>query len=75
LARMNLVAFSLLTSLGAGIWVALLAIVGYRFGQDAQLLSETLRQDSGWLALAAVALVALYVLWYRVRRPGASPPA
>lgn len=69
LARMNLATFSALTSLGAGLWVTLLAVLGYRFGQDAELLSATLKRYSGWLALASVALIASYVIWYRARRP------
>jgi membrane protein DedA with SNARE-associated domain len=70
LARMNLLSFSLLTSLGAGLWVALLAVLGYRFGQDAQLLSDTLKAYSGWLAAGAVGLILLYAIWYRTRRFG-----
>jgi membrane protein DedA with SNARE-associated domain len=68
LARMNLLSFSVLTTLGAGIWVALLAVLGYRFGQDAPMLSEALKSYSGWLAAGAFAAIALYVAFYRLRR-------
>jgi membrane protein DedA with SNARE-associated domain len=74
LARMNLVTFSVLTSLGAGIWVAILAVVGYRFGQDAETLSRVLKEDSGWLVLGAVGLLAVYILWQRFRKPRAASP-
>jgi membrane protein DedA with SNARE-associated domain len=73
LARMPLLPFCVLTSLGAGIWTALLAVLGYRFGQDAERLSQALKQDSGWLAAGAAALIAAYVMWQRLRRP--RPPA
>lgn len=68
LAHMNLISFCLLTSLGAGIWVAVLAFVGYRFGQDAEMLSAMFKSHSRWLALGAVVLVGGYVLTYRYRR-------
>lgn len=73
LARMNLFVFSVLTSLGAGLWVALLAVLGYRFGQDAEMLSDTLKTYSGWLAGGAIALIAIYILALRLRRARASP--
>lgn len=67
LARMNILTFSVLTAAGAGVWVALLAVLGYRFGQDAELLSQTLKTYSGWLAAGAVAAILLYLLWVRGR--------
>jgi membrane protein DedA with SNARE-associated domain len=69
LARMHLAAFCLLTALGATLWCAVLAVLGYRFGQDARLLSETLKEYSAWLAAGAVGLVLLYALRVRLRRP------
>lgn len=42
LARMNLWKFSLYTSIGAGIWVTILALLGYYFGQNETLLKEYL---------------------------------
>jgi membrane protein DedA with SNARE-associated domain len=70
LARMNLAAFCALTALGAALWCAVLAVLGYRFGQDAALLSETLKTYSGWLAAGAVGGIVLYTLWMR-RGPAA----
>ena len=67
LARMNLLTFSVLTSLGAAIWVAVLAVLGYRFGQDAEALSAALKTHSRWLALGAVVLAGGYVLFRWVR--------
>ena len=48
---MPLLTFCLLTSLGAGIWVVILALLGYWFGANAELLGEHLKRLSLWLAL------------------------
>lgn len=68
LARMNLFTFCLLTGLGAGLWVVLLALLGYWFGGDPALLTATTKEYSRWLALGAVLLVGAYILVYRRRR-------
>lgn len=61
LARMNLVAFSIYTSLGAGIWVVVLALLGYFIGGNQPLLEEYLHTIV--ISLIAIILVgiALYV--------------
>lgn len=82
LARMNLLAFCLLTSLGAGLWVAVLALAGYWFGGNAQKLEAALGSYALWLAGGAAALVAVYAAAYRLRagrkrdhaRPGEHVP-
>ncbi|MBI4081646.1 MAG: DedA family protein [Candidatus Lambdaproteobacteria bacterium] len=69
LARMNLLRFCLLTSAGAGLWVAVLAFAGYWFGADPQRLAEVLREYSHWLVAAALVLIGGYLLRLRLRRP------
>ena len=68
LARMHIGRFALFTSLGAGIWVAILTALGYFMGAQEALIRQNLR----WITLAALAFVALstftYVM-YRRRRP------
>ena len=68
LAGMNLVWFSVLTVLGAGIWTAFLALLGYWFGADPQRLAGLMREYSHWLVAAAVAGVALYAVYAYLRR-------
>ena len=67
LAGMNLFTFCLLTSLGAGIWVTLLALLGYWFGSDPDLLAASLKTYSRWIMAGAVVLVGGYVVFYRLR--------
>ena len=70
LAQMNLLAFSLLTSLGAGIWVVMLALIGFWFGQEPEALTAALREYSLILVGGAIIAVAAYVLYCRMRRAG-----
>ena len=43
LSNMNIFRFSLYTTLGAGIWVAILALLGYFIGGNQELVSEYLK--------------------------------
>ncbi len=62
LARMNLFVFSLYTSLGAGIWVIILAILGYYLGDNEGLIKEYLRYI---IVAILIALVVLAFLYYK----------
>ena len=63
LARMNLTIFCIYTSLGAGIWVIILTLLGYFLGDNQVLIKEYLH------IIIAVILVSLAVLafWYYKR--------
>ena len=69
IARMPLGSFALFTGLGAGIWTAILALVGYGIGRTAGDISYLELVTKGkdmasanlpWVILGAVVLVALY---------------
>lgn len=67
LARMHVGRFSFYTSLGAGIWVAILTALGYLMGSQEELLRQNLQK----ITIAALGFVALsslvYVLYWRKR--------
>jgi membrane protein DedA with SNARE-associated domain len=60
LAHMNFSLFCIFTAVGAGIWVVVLAIAGYVFGQNQDLLMANVHRISIGLVLFCVFLVAGY---------------
>lgn len=60
LARMNLAVFSFYTSLGAGIWVTILALLGYTLGHN----EEAIRENLHLITLATLGAVAAILLLY-----------
>lgn len=60
LARMNLFKFSLYTSLGAGIWVSILAILGFILGDKSELIQEYLHV----ITIGIFIFIILFTVWY-----------
>lgn len=60
LARMNLFKFSLYTSLGAGIWVVILTLLGYFIGQN----QEEIKSYLHIITIAILILIAIAVFVY-----------
>ena len=60
LARMNLLTFSIYTTLGAAIWVIILTLLGYYIGDNEDLVKEYLRY------IIVVILISLVIIgfWY-----------
>lgn len=66
LARMNLAVFCFYTSLGAGIWVIILTLLGYYIGENELLIKEYLRDII--IALLTLCTAGIFIYWYRQRR-------
>ena len=63
LSRMNLFVFSLFTSLGAGIWVIILTLLGYFLGGNEALIKEYLHT----IIVVILILLAILGFWYYKR--------
>jgi membrane protein DedA with SNARE-associated domain len=61
LAKMNIFTFSLYTTLGAGIWVAILLAIGYYIGDQKELIKEYLEQITIYLLIAVALITAIYI--------------
>lgn len=70
LSKMNFPLFCAATSLGAGLWVLVLALAGYWFGTNEELLLTNLRFVSLLLATACALLALVYWLVKRRRNGG-----
>lgn len=68
LTRMNILAFCSATVLGAGIWVAALAAMGYWFGRNEQ---EVL-QNLNWITAALAMGCGILVIFYRRKQKARS---
>ncbi len=67
LARMPLLPFAAYTCLGAGIWVVILAFIGYLVGNNQELIARYSHRSFLYLAPALVLLCLAYV-WRHRRR-------
>lgn len=68
LARMNIFRFSLFTTLGAGIWVAILLGLGYFLGQNETVLKEKLHIITILLLLFVILTFIIYFYFYKKRK-------
>ena len=57
LARMNMASFLFFTTLGSGIWVVILALLGYFLGQNTELINKNLHKISS-CSLSGMDLIA-----------------
>ena len=65
IAKMNLVEFSLYTTLGAGIWALVLTLLGYFIGTNQELIQQYLKEIT---VLVLVLLVILVTVYYRYQK-------
>lgn len=60
-AKMNLYLFSFFTTLGAGIWCTFLALCGYFFGKNEEILKEYLHKGSYGFIIFCIVLIGFYI--------------
>ena len=65
LARMNIVEFSLYTSLGAGIWALILTLLGYFIGANQELINLYLKEIT---IIMVILLIILGYVYYRYQK-------
>jgi len=58
--HMHLGRFSFFTGLGAGLWVTILAAIGYAVGDNKELVAEWSKTALFWVLLGCAAIVLLY---------------
>lgn len=68
LARMNIFRFSLFTTLGAGIWVAILLGLGYFLGQNETVLKEKLHIITIILLFFVILTFIVYFYFYKKQK-------
>jgi membrane protein DedA with SNARE-associated domain len=65
LARMDLKKFCFYTAFGAGIWVGVLAYIGYYVGNNREKVMEVSKQWGLYILAGCTLLVAAYILWHK----------
>ncbi len=68
LSKMNIYIFSLFTVLGAGIWVTILASIGYFVGANEELAKGYIHSALGYIILFLIVIVAIYAKMQKSRR-------
>ncbi len=68
LARMNLLVFSIYTTLGSAIWAFILVMLGYFIGENQELINEYLHQIIIVLVIAIIILGAIYAYYQKRKR-------
>jgi len=62
-AKMNLTKFCIYTSLGAGIWGAVLIYLGYLFGDNQDLINQNLNQITIIVLIFIILLILFYIIF------------
>lgn len=68
IARMNMAHFLFWTGLGAGIWMTILAVIGYVAGQNRELIEKYSREATILALLGCAAIVIVYIIIHRRRK-------
>jgi len=67
LARMNLIVFSIYTTLGSAIWAFILVMLGYFIGENQELINQYLHQIIIVLVIAIVILGGMYAYYQKAK--------
>ena len=67
-SKMNLKNFILYTSLGSGLWTIILAILGYSFGSNQEMLERYYSKISLLLIILAISLVVVIIIKNRIKK-------
>jgi len=65
LTRMNIIKFSFYTAIGAGIWVTILACIGFMVGNNIERVQQYSKQASLMLLVFIVILVLFYIIRFK----------
>ena len=68
LAKMNIVQFSLYTTLGAGIWALVLTLLGYFIGENQELINLYLKQITFGILGVVLIIAYLYYTYQKKRK-------
>ncbi|MEO0273223.1 MAG: DedA family protein [candidate division WOR-3 bacterium] len=67
LLRMGIPKFIFYTSLGSGIWVTILAAIGFLFGENQELVKKYLNSTTALLILFCVVLTGSYIIFQKAK--------
>ena len=67
LARMPVTPFILYTGLGAGIWIVILAVIGYLVGNNQELIKQYSHQSFYYLLPIILIITGVYI-WYQYKK-------
>ncbi len=68
LARMDLGKFCFYTAFGAGIWVWVLAYIGYFVGNNREKVMEVSKQWGLYILTGCVLLILAYIFWHKSKQ-------
>jgi len=66
-SKMNLLKFSIYTSIGAGIWAIILIGIGFLFGENSQLIEKNLKLITALILILIIPIIFFYI-WIKKKR-------